>query len=188
MTNLSPEFCSRAAAARRAANMSQSALAREIGCNQSALSMFEAGYPTKLSGEIVERLAKRLGIEVLEPAPSTHGDSPSPWGGAPQLRAFCPDSGCLSNIPYCCGGRLFFRPAHVFAAAGGGAHCVHCGEVLETACPACGAPLNEGACCAACGAPYVAAPPMDCDPSAWAARRRAEIEEVAAIAMPGRKL
>ena len=176
MTNLPPEFCLLAASARRAAKLSQSALAREIGCNQSALSMFEAGYPTKLSGETVERLAKRLGLELGTGTASGAGQA-AQLAQPVQVRAFCPDCRCLSNVPYGCGGRLFFRPAPVSVCAGANAHCVHCGELLETACPACGAPVNEGACCAVCGAGYVTALPVEGDPSAWAARRRAEIAE-----------
>ncbi|MBQ5530808.1 MAG: helix-turn-helix transcriptional regulator, partial [Kiritimatiellae bacterium] len=43
MTNLSPEVCLRLKEARRSAGLSQSTVAAEIGCRQSALSMFEQG-------------------------------------------------------------------------------------------------------------------------------------------------
>ena len=64
MKKLSPEICAQIRAARRAAKLSQEIVADEIGCNQSALSMFEQGDGTKLSEEIVGRLAKKFGISL----------------------------------------------------------------------------------------------------------------------------
>ena len=173
MTGLSIDFCKRAAAARRDARLSQSALAREIGCMQSALSMFEAGFVTKLSAETVKKLSERLGIPLAEPqAPPEPAAVPPPLPGA---YGYCPSCSCISNIPYAVDGRLFFRPLAVKVFSAAPVHCTSCGEILETSCPACGAPVNEGACCAACGSPYVAAPPVQGDISAWAAERRSEI-------------
>ena len=71
------------------------------------------------------------------------------------VHGFCPNCQCPSNVPYVVGGRLFYRQSRKEASPTGGARCAQCGEVLELKCPSCGAPLNDGACCAACGAAYV---------------------------------
>ena len=63
---------------------------------------------------------------------------------------FCPEKECPSNSAYVVCGRTFYR-----VTLQKGRYCAHCGEVLETCCPECGAPLNEGACCVACGKQYV---------------------------------
>ena len=60
MKALSPEICFQLRDARRQAGLSQQVLAAEVGCKQSALSMFEQGRPTKLSTEAVDKLAQRL--------------------------------------------------------------------------------------------------------------------------------
>ena len=179
MIDLPIDFCARAAAARRELRLSQSMLAREIGCKQSALSMFEAGNPTKLSGEYVEKLSKRLGIP-LKPSSAETGEEnpPAPECAGAPAAAFCPSFACISNIPYALGGRLFYRPSTVRVASGCVRHCAHCGEILETACPSCGAPVNEGACCAVCGAPYIAAQPIAGDAGEWSAARRNEIDSL----------
>ena len=185
MTDLDREFCSRAAAARRAAGLSQSALARELGCNQSAISMFESGNPTKLSSSIVQALAARLGIALDGAGAARAEDVRDAAAPAVLVRAFCPDCSCISNIPYVCRDGIFYRPAAIFAARGSQMRCADCGEVLETACPACGAPVNEGACCAACGRQYVIPQPVQVrDAAAWAAARRAEIEAVRGLSRP----
>ena len=62
MKNLNPEFCRKAKVARKDAGLSQSELASEIGCKQSALSMFEQGDGTKLSDEVIEKIAKKFNL------------------------------------------------------------------------------------------------------------------------------
>ena len=64
MTNLDPEICHSIKEARRAAKLSQMIVAAEVGCKQSALSSFEQGDGTKLSDEVVEKLAKKFGIDI----------------------------------------------------------------------------------------------------------------------------
>ena len=64
MTNLSPEFCLKVKEARRAARLSQSVLAAEVGCKQSALSMFEQGDGTKLNDDVIGALAKKFDIPL----------------------------------------------------------------------------------------------------------------------------
>ena len=55
VTNLNVEFCKKVKEARRKAGLSQSVLANEVGCKQSALSGFEQGDGTKLNEEAVRR-------------------------------------------------------------------------------------------------------------------------------------
>ena len=64
MKNLDTEFCRNVKSARREAGLTQSALAAEIGCKQSALSMFEQGDGTKLSDAVIEKLAKKFNLSV----------------------------------------------------------------------------------------------------------------------------
>ena len=66
MTNLSPEVCQKLRDARRAAKLSQSVVASEVGCKQSALSMFEQGDGTKLNDAVIRKLAEgREGLVYL---------------------------------------------------------------------------------------------------------------------------
>lgn len=62
MTKLDPEICLKIKEARRAAKLSQSVVANEVGCKQSALSMFEQGDGTKLNEDVINKLAQRFGI------------------------------------------------------------------------------------------------------------------------------
>ena len=66
MTNLSIEFCNKVREERRKAGLSQSALAAEVGCKQSALSGFEQGDGTKLNDETVRKLSEKFGIPLEE--------------------------------------------------------------------------------------------------------------------------
>ena len=156
MTNLRPEICIKIRDARRAAGISQSALAREVGCGQSALSMFEQGAGTKLNDEVIGKLAEKFGIDLREEGT---GDSLSgaglPVHCAESGRAFCPNPDCPTNVRYTVSGRVFARPDRAAADPVGGRFCAVCGEVLERSCPSCGAPVHEGAVCSHCGSPYV---------------------------------
>jgi len=182
MTNLSKEICRRLADARREKGLSQSEVAAAIGCKQSALSMFEAGNPTKLSEETVVKLAAKFGIS-LEPPKEEVPAAVAPILSAPVVRGYCPNCHCPSNVPYAVDGWLFFRPSRAEASPAGGARCAVCGEVLEKRCPVCGAPLNDGACCATCGSPYVANTlPEGTDAAAYARVRREEIAALRALA------
>ena len=150
MQNISREVCRRLKEARRSLGLKQTELAREIGCHQAALSMFERGNPSKLSGEYVKKLAARLGVDIdaLAKEPEA-GDVPQESARAFPA-GYCPDSECPSNEAYRVGGRTFFR-----ISLQRGRYCAHCGEVLETCCPKCGAAVNAGACCTECGTRYV---------------------------------
>ena len=183
MSNISKELCIRFAEARRAKGIRQTELAAQIGCTQSALSMFEGGQPTKLSEETVKKLSEFLGVPLQEAqSASSVSTASAPHESVVVVHGFCPNCQCPSNVPYVVGGRLFYRPSRKVASPTGGARCTQCGELLEMRCPTCGAPLNDGACCAACGNAYVT-PTIeeDLDVTAYARARREEIVQLRAL-------
>jgi len=156
VTNLNPDFCHRIKEARRAAKLSQEELAAEVGCKQSAISMFEKGDGTKLNDDVIAKLSKKFGIEI-----STSDSAPIPAGArslavAPHT-GFCCNSNCPSNIRYTVEGRVLHRPDRAVADPVGGRFCAVCGEVLSRRCPNCGAEVHDGAICSFCGEPYVTA-------------------------------
>ena len=155
MKKLDPYICLRIRDARRAAKLSQSIVADEVGCKQSALSMFEQGDGTKLSEDIVVRLAEKFGVSLESEegyAESSDASSSlfSPFSG------FCPNPSCPTNHAYRVEEREFRRPDRSAADPVGGRFCAICGEALERKCPSCGAAVHEGAVCSLCGSPYVA--------------------------------
>ena len=155
MTNLSPEFCFKIKEARRAAKISQGELASELGCKQSAISMFEQGDGTKLNDKAIAKLAEKFGIAL--PAPSAEAvpaPAPVPVRGA-ATQGFCPNPSCPTNRPYEVDGRSFRLPDRRAADPAGGRFCAMCGETLERRCPGCGAPVHAGAFCSFCGDHYV---------------------------------
>ena len=156
MTKLSPEICLKIKEARRAAKLSQSVVAAEIGCKQSALSMFESGDGTKLNAEAVNKLAKKFAVS-LEAAVAEVKPVPAVLPGVEHVTShgFCPNPHCPSNRAYEVDGRTFVRPDRIAADPVGGKFCSLCGEVLEKRCPNCGAPVHDGAICSLCGDPYV---------------------------------
>jgi transcriptional regulator with XRE-family HTH domain len=153
MVNLSKSICFKFAEARRKEGLSQSLLAEEVGCMQSAISMFEKGNVTKLSEETIIKLSKRLNVPLEEEKSPLVSSISSDF--VHLVHGFCPDCSCPSNVPYLVGDRLFFRPSRHLASPSGGKRCALCGEVLELRCPVCGAALNDGACCGMCGTVYV---------------------------------
>jgi len=160
VTNLSSEFCVQLRAARREAGLTQSALAHEVGCKQSALSMFEQGDGTKLNDEVINKLANKFGLKVVtvdETAAKGLAALPSTIYPLPSSSGFCPNPHCPSNHRYQVEERVFYRPDRQAADPIGGKYCAVCGELLERNCPNCGAPVHDGAICSACGDPYIAA-------------------------------
>ena len=159
MTNLSPEICRKVKEARRAAGLSQTRLAAEVGCKQSALCMFEQGDGTKLNDEVIGKLLKKFGIEITEEKAELPTETPPPKAIplviAPHL-GFCPNPNCPSHTSYQVDGRTLLRPDRVAQDPVGGKFCAVCGEVLERRCPNCGAPVHDGAVCSLCGEPYIA--------------------------------
>ena len=189
MINLSQEICLKFKEARKAKGLNQSALARAVGCQQSAISMFEGGMVTKLSDETVRKLSDFLGVpleeekkEVAAPAADTLQSAVSLGVAAQPPHGYCPNCHCPSNVPYTVEGRLFYRPTRGLAAPAGGTRCAQCGEILEMCCPVCGAPLNDGACCSVCGSAYVTPVlPEGVDAVAYARARRDEISQLRAL-------
>lgn len=151
MTSISPEVCIRIKEARRKAGISQSILALEVGCKQSALSMFEQGQPTKLNTEVVEKIAKKLGVDLK---PVTEAEKITPVVFSPH-EGFCPNPKCPSNRPYQVDGKTFYQPDRVAADPMGGKYCAICGELLERRCPNCCGIIHAGAVCSFCGEPYI---------------------------------
>lgn len=147
---LDSSICLKLKEARRAAKLSQGELAAEVGCKQSAISMFEAGDGTKLSEETVKKIAEKFGVslEAEEPAPAP---APIPL----HVHGFCPNHSCPSNHHYMIDGRDFYKIDVLAADPVMGKFCALCGEVLEKRCPNCCAALHEGAICSFCGEPYV---------------------------------
>lgn len=179
MTNLSQEICLEFKKARQAKGYNQSTLAQMVGCKQSAVSMFEAGMTTKISDETVKKMAEVLGVslepktEVSQEITASHIQRPS----SSVIQGYCPNGDCPSNVPYMVSGHLFYRPMRHVASPTGGIRCTQCGELLETRCPSCGAPLNDGACCASCGSAYVTPIMSDeADLESYVRARREEIE------------
>ena len=160
MKKLNPEICARIRAARRKAKLSQEIVAEEVGCHQSALCMFEQGDGTKLSSEIVGRLAEKFGISLeLEGKAPDSGTDPLPVDlGFSVGSGFCPNPRCPTNHGYNVDGRCAYRPDRSAADPVGGKFCAMCGEALSRKCPTCGAPVHDGGFCSFCGEPYVAAP------------------------------
>lgn len=159
--------------ARIAAGLTQSALAERAGCRQSAVSMMEAGRTTALSQETLRKIAGELGVTLPDALPAA-ALAPASAIATALGAAWCPNFQCLSNLPYFIGEELFFLP---LGTAGDGAHCLLCGELLERACPACGARVHHASgCCEACGRPLVAMPEGFADaPRAWADAQREQI-------------
>lgn len=155
MTNLNTDICYKLRDARRAAGLSQSQVAAEVGCKQSALSMFEQGQPTKLNDEVVEAIAKKFGIELKASVAKSAAIEEARAMLTSPGTGFCPNAACLSNHGYMIAGRQLFLPNREECDPVGGKFCAICGEVLEKKCPNCGAPVHKGAICSLCGNPYV---------------------------------
>jgi transcriptional regulator with XRE-family HTH domain len=156
--------------ARRTKGLTQSALAAEAGCKQSAVSMLELGKTDAVNTETLARIAGILGVQLPK---DTSNPPPKPLG-----KRFCPQGECPSNIPFSVNGELLFHPRQ--QADNTGLHCRYCGEVLESTCPNCGAAINEGACCTACGHSYVQHTPEG-NRELWAAEQRKNIAELKSL-------
>lgn len=156
MKNLNPEFCKKVRSARREAGLTQGELAAEVGCKQSALSMFEQGSGTKLNDDVIEKLAKKFNISLS--LPTSQPPPPHPFNLSipqPLHRGFCPNPHCPTNHEYFVEEIRLFKPDREAADPVGGKYCAMCGELLERKCPNCGALVHAGAICSLCGQPYV---------------------------------
>ena len=193
MLNLSTDICARFKEARKAKGLNQSALARAVGCQQSAISMFEAGMATKLSDEAVTKMAEVLGVDLpallkaqeVQAIQEQVAAAAVSAGSTPVhlvVHGYCPNCHCPSNVPYVVENQLFYHPSRKIASPNGGTRCTQCGELLEMRCPVCGAPLNDGACCAVCGNSYVTPVlPEGVDVTAYARARRDEILQLRSL-------
>lgn len=165
--------------ARRRQGLTQSELARQAGCRQSAVSMFERGHANALARPTIETLLKLLAIELpaSDSDASTAAAAAKPFSRTATHR-YCPVFDCPSNVPFTVQGTLLVKPQAQPAA--NARHCAFCGELLESACPECGAAVNSGACCAQCGSPYISTPPgiVDENPTVWADSQRARLREL----------
>ena len=157
MINLSPEVCIKIRNARRERGLSQSLLSKEVGCKQSALSMFEQGDGTKLNDEVIRKLCLKFDIELPEAAAKEEPLSQRPQIPALTVaRGFCPNASCPAHTFYEVDGRRFARPDRSAQDPVGGKYCAVCGEILEKVCPNCSSPVHDGAICSICGESYVA--------------------------------
>lgn len=110
---------------------------------------------------MVGKLCNALGL--LPPTEVELSESASVAPTPEGVRTFCPNPECPSNLPITIGDRVALLPKGHLAQEHD-LHCTWCGEVLERACPECGAPVNEGAFCPHCGKPYLAVVPAQLDP------------------------
>jgi len=166
-------------AARRQRGMTQSELARQAGCRQSAVSMFESGHANALARPKIDALLKLLEIE-RPAADEASGESPAVSVPLPDKETgrYCPVFDCPSNIPFTVRDTLLIKPQ--IPPAANARHCAFCGELLESACPECDAPVNSGACCTQCGTAYISHPPPLAGehPAAWAETQRTRLREL----------
>jgi len=170
MDKLSTDYLRRLRDARREKGLTQSALASDAGCTQSAISMLEQGRTDAVNSETLEKIAGLLGIPLPDsaavPATATAAASRAE-------RRFCPQADCFSNAPFVVNGDLLFWPR---AQNNDATRCVYCGEVLESRCPHCGAATAEGACCGCCGKPLVTHTiQLEETVEVWAEKRRQAI-------------
>lgn len=176
MTGITYDQCRQLRDARRDKGMTQCALARQLDCRQSAISMLEGGRPEALSQDTIARLAALLGVTLVVAPTSTTNAFISPAG-----RVYCPQAECPSNVPFAINGEVIFWPRPQ-PDTSNGRHCAFCGEVLTAGCPACGTPIGEGGCCRACGSVLVSPPPITGAPAeVWAAERRRQIADWRAL-------
>lgn len=161
-------LCSQIRRARQQRHMTQSALARQVGCKQSALSMFETGRTTALNGATIGKICQVLGL--LPPSGDELEAAPRQEEAA---YAFCPNPECPGNLPAAIGDSVTLFPRR-HALQAGEVHCALCGEVLERTCPECGAPVRPGAFCVRCGTAYLAVAPERVDPARVALSERLE--------------
>ena len=171
---ISSDLAPRLRRARIAAGITQAAVAAKAGCKQSAVSMYEAGKRDALSRESIVKIAAFLKVELPQ-------DAQTAASAAVAHLPYCPNFDCPSNRAYQVGATVFLLPT---GAAGGGKHCLLCGEALCGHCHACGAAVRRGgACCAECGEALVVFPEDFNDSVAgWTLRHNAVADAVRASA------
>lgn len=155
MKGLNREFCEKIGQARREAGISQTELAAEIGCKQSALSPFERGDGTKLSDEAIQKLSTKFGIPIPKESSAVQPSAFNLQPAAPVASGFCPNPDCPSHRKVQAGAKLIIIPDRKLSDPVGGRFCAYCGEVLERKCAHCGSPVHDGAVCSYCGKFYI---------------------------------
>lgn len=171
--------------ARRQLGLTQSELARQVGCRQSAVSMFERGHLTALARPTIKAILVALKLDAALADAPPNAPLPDNATESTTLLAYCPVFDCPSNIPFTVQGTLMLKPSTSPSATA--RHCAYCGELLERMCPECGIPINDGACCNQCGTPYICPPPELGGPEttlAWADRQRGRLRELGIIRVP----
>ena len=83
--------------ARLQRHLSQSALARQVGCKQSALSMFEGGKSTALSAQVIGKLCDTLGLLPPTAAELSAEEEQRRSQVQQGERVFCPNPECPCN-------------------------------------------------------------------------------------------
>lgn len=158
--------------ARRARNMTQVAIAQELGIRQSAISMFESGRHDAISQEKIVTMAEILEVDLTSLHLGQRG---------PTTLKYCPIDGCPSNIPYVVRDELIFMPTLSRGAREQSTACRFCSELMLDRCPntECGATLNGGGFCEACRQPYVTVTCVPAgNPAEWADEQRGRILEL----------
>jgi len=160
---------------RREMGLTQSDLARQAECTQSAISMFEAGRADALSLKTVKRIAEILEIDL-----DAIRDEPATEAAGTAVLKYCPVDECYSNIPYVVHDTLCLYPGTVRAPRAERTRCRWCGEPMESACPnrECGADIVAGAFCPLCGEPYITATGKEEPVTDWADAQRRRIREI----------
>ena len=165
--------------ARRDSGRSQAQLAEAVDCTQSAISMMEQGRHDALSQEKLAAIANVLGVK---PDDAGHAGRSTET----TVLKVCPIADCPSNTPFMVAGQLRFLPHPVQAPATAISRCVFCGEILESACAICNAPIRPGACCEACGNAYV--PPLTTgsahDTASWVAAQTENVVRLRSLLTP----
>lgn len=162
---------------RQERGLTQSELAREANCSQSAVSMFEAGRSHALSQERLVALAQILELDTE----AVVAQFSEPGAAASLVLKYCSTDECPSNIPYVVRGQLCFRPTMVKADAAEQSRCRECGDILESRCPnpACGLPAEEGSYCGTCGTAYVPVTRASTrSDDQWADEQRSRIHDI----------
>jgi len=162
---------------RHSIGMTQSALAKEVDCKQSAISMMERGREDALAWPKIEAIAKLfdLDIEKFSPKPQPRATRCLPHS------SYCPVFDCPANTPYVVNGKLYSLPRAANNVAD--KYCAYCGELLENSCPECGANITENsACCRDCGTAYIATPEEIADGiEIWVSKQRQNLKDLGIV-------
>ena len=91
--------------------------------------MFEQGDGTKLSDEVIEKIAKKFNLSITSGA--AQQPAPIVQVAASSVRGFCPNPHCPSNHEYFVEEMRLFRPDREAADPVVGRFCALCGETVR---------------------------------------------------------